>query len=418
MVRVYNNPYTTEKAQSPNSQPIGTIDLTLGLAGASGVTFFAVPNSVASYNQVARAVALQDNNNMVIALDGESSTSNGASEIYLNMFDTDGLLNPNFNSTGQATVSLPYDNQYVNDMIVFNVDGVNKAILAGYATSMIGTGSLLMQYNLSSPIGLDGSFGGLSGNPSGVAFGDGQQLFSVSRQTMGRIITSGIGQDNHDVILAYTAGGKLDKTFASGGYYSQGTNPIYTHVIDSLNNIVIAYNDGSNKVAVARILADGSGLDSTYGSAGIVPSVHRIGTISGNSNMRIAIDNQGYILATAVVGQNIVINRYTLDGTDIYSSQSLTISGGLSGLIGGNGSSAYILAKLLMDIDGKAIIVVYDTDTQQNIVIRTTATLSGLDSTFNAQATSGYLRYGTGVDIATDAMISNDGRIIVIGATN
>ncbi len=232
---------------------------------------------------------------------------------------------------------------------------------------------------------------------------------------MGRIIASGIGQDGNDLILAYTPSGKLDKTFASGGYYTQGINPMYTHVIDSLDNIVIAYNDGSNNVAVARILADGSGLDQNFGSSGLVTS--KISGIFGNTNMRIAIDGNGKIIVAAVnnVGVDIVVKRYNMNGSiDV----TFTL---LSSMLGGN--TNVTISQLLIDTDDKIIVVGADAVTQNKIIVaRMIASLSALDITFNQDPkTPGYIKYLVGAgatQVATDAMISPSGNIIIVGSKN
>ena len=219
------------------------------------------------------------------------------------------------------------------------------------------------------------------------------------------------------MIVAYTPSGQLDKTFGSNGLLTKGTNPIFTHIIDTNNKIVVAYNDGSNNVAIARYLSDGSALDTTFGTNGIIATGIRIAGISGDSNMRIAIDANNYIVAAAVVGQNIVVTRYTANGSAVYSSQSLTITGGASGMLGGNSLSAYTIAKLLIDVNGQIIIIASDTHATQVVTCRTTANLSGLDTLFNPS--TGYIRYavagGVVSQVATNAMILPTGLIAIVG---
>ncbi|MDP3788668.1 MAG: hypothetical protein Q8Q60_05140 [Candidatus Chromulinivorax sp.] len=416
LIRAYNNPYIVEGIQSPNAKPIGTNDTTFGLTGTNGITFFGSAGTSSSQGQVAQAIGLQDDNNIMIALDGQISGSTD-NYMFLNMFDVDGLLNSGFGTAGKVQLPHNYQYEHVKDMFTYTTaTGINKAIIVGYATNAIlnVSGSLVMQYNVSSQVA-DTSFGGLNGNPTGVAFGDGFQANVIGRQTMGRIIVSGTGLNGDDVLLGYTPTGSLDQSFGLGGYMTRGTNPIYTHVIDSMNRIVIAYNDGTNKVAVARILANGSGLDTTFGTNGLVTSV--ISGISGNSNMRVAIDGNGKIIVVAVnsSGTNYVINRYLSTGAlDV----SLTITSANLGTV-----TNITLSKLLVGIDGKVTIVGYDANAIQNkiMIVRTTTTLSGMDTTFNASQTPGYITYevASGVtQTANDAIIHPDGRIIVVGSEN
>lgn len=431
VIRVYNTPYTTETIQTPNSKAVGTNDATLGvgsittgspLAVANGITFFGIPSSSASNNQVARAIALQDDNNLVVAVDGTSSTSSGYRQIFINKFDNDGLFNQNFNTTGQATVSLPYTaaNQYVQDMVTFTtVAGVNKAILAGYTTnsalaSANQNSSLLFQYNLSTP-GLDIAFGGFDENPDGVAFGDGKQINVVGRQSNGRIIAGGQSQDDKGLLLGYTADGKMDTSFGSDGYLvaSATSNALFTHAIDTQNRVVIAYRDtAANKVFVARFLADGSGLDTSFSTDGLVDTGI---VVSGNSDMRVALDSSNNVVVAMIAsdGTTLTIRSYS----NVDGSQTTTFAPSLS-------LSGFTLSRLLIDIDGKAIVVGSDNGGEfagQVVIARTTTALTALDSTFNTAGTAGYLKYivasGT-TQQTTYAMIHPDGRILIVGSEN
>ena len=413
LARAYNEPYTTQILEAPNSKVIGTSDLTFGLAGANEVTFFALPGTDANDVQVARAIAFQDDHSYVVALDGYSAGGSD-SRVFLNMFDVDGTLDLNFDTDGQAEIANTYEQEYVNDMITFTTPGgVNKAILAGYATNttLSATNSLLMQYNLSTP-GLDSSFGGFDRDASGVAFGDGQKAQVVGRQSSGRIIAGGLDQSGNGLLLGYTSAGKLDASFATDGYITQGSNGIYSQVIDTQDRIVIAYNDGSNNVAVARILADGSGLDQTFGTSGVVAVGDMIAGISGNTNLRVAIDASGNIFVAAVVGAGCTIKKYPTAGTSV--TATLTITAANLGTI-----TALVLARLLIDENGKAIVIGSSTLAGADSImeIRALADLSALDSTFNPNGTPGYLAYNNGTDESIqDAAIHPDGRIIVVGS--
>ncbi|MBP6869615.1 hypothetical protein KBC04_01930 [Candidatus Babeliales bacterium] len=415
LVSVYDDPYTSQQAQSPDSKAVGTIDATLG-AGSSnvvtdGIKFFGASGNAASL-QTARALALYDDNNIVVAIDGNSAIGAGTSEIMINMFDNDGIANPTFGTAGSEIALSNYENQYVRDMVTFTtVAGVHKAILAGYVeNSTLGTSdSLLLQYVLTpGASGLDTSFGGFDGNPSGVAFGDGQALYSVAQQSNGRIIAAGLTQGTlTGLLLGYTANGKMDNSFANNGYQSvdTGSTGIYTHAVDTNNNIVFAYNS-ANTVVVARYLADGSALDSTFTAS------TAIATISGNTNMKVAVDSSNNVYAAGVIasGNSIMVKIYAAASGTESDTKTLT------GTALGNASAVYTLGRLLVDAAGNTIIAAYDSNAQQIVVVRLTTALE-LDTTFNS---TGYIAYavagGTSSQIATDAMIHPDGRILVSGS--
>jgi uncharacterized delta-60 repeat protein len=436
LVAVYDDPYTSQQSQSPDSKAVGSVDLTLGLTGTNGITYYG-SGTLASYGQVARALALYDDNNIVVAIDGANATNTSKSSIFINMFDNDGLLNTSFNSGGAtpgtaivlqgavSPVSPNFENQYVNDMITFTTaSNVRKAIVAGYTyNSTLATAnqysSLLLQYVLTpSGPGLDtANFGGFNGSPAGIAFGDGKKLNVVGQQSTGRIIAGGLSQDNLGLLLGYTAAGKLDTSFGNGGYQSTGTGStgIYSHAIDTQNRVVIAYNSGTGAgtgtVNVARMLADGSGLDSSFATP-----TPLISTVTSSDNMKVAVDSSNNVIVAAVTasGNTIAVKQYPAAGGTATETAAIT------GTNLGNASAVYTIARLLVDAQNNVIVVAYDTNATQVVVMR--LVISGgsyiLDSTFNN--TTGYVLYtvptGTASQVAKDAMIHPDGRIIIVGS--
>lgn len=412
----YDNPGTTQIPICQNSEPVGTNDITLGAssitATALGVVFYASAAAAASSGQVARAIALQDDANIVVAVDGgASSGSTTPSNVFLKMFDIDGSPQTTFGTSGQQTVLTSYNNQFVNDMVTFTTTAdVNKAILAGYVTNSAPslTGSLLLQYDLDAHA-LDTTFGGLNGNVSGTTCGDCKQLNCVGLQTNNRIIASGLDQNNNGVLLGYTITGKLDNTFGLGnGYQSVGTGStgLYTHAIDTLNRIVIAYKNGS-AVNLARFLQDGSATDGTSFTA---PS----GTVVANNQIKVAVDssNNVYVAAIVASSNSIAVNSYAAAGGAVVNTRTLT------GTQLGNASAVYTIARLLVDTSGNVIVVACDSNAKKIVVIRLTSSLVLDTSNFNASA--GYLLYqiaaGATSQVAIDAMIHPDGRIMIVGS--
>jgi len=427
MIRVYNDPYTVTVAQASDSKAVGTNDLTLGLTGANGITFFGSSAGNAGSAQIARAIALQDDNNIIVAMDGAEAADGTTSQIMINKFDTDGALNLSFSTDGKATALATYSNQYVQDMVTFTtVAGVHKAIIAGYVTNTTPaiTSSLLLQYNLDTAA-LDSTFGGFDGNEAGVAFGDGQQLFSVGRQSSGRIIAAGLSQNSLGLLLGYTSAGKLDPSFGTGGYQTQGSTGLYTHAIDTLNRIVVAYNVAGT-VSVARFLADGSALDTSFNTTGVLAT--GIVTVSSNSNIKVAVDSSNNIVVAGVIlnttASDIVLASITEDGTTTVVTTTY-----LGTALGGTtSSSVYTLGRVLVDENGKIVIVASDSfpSPETTTIARFIADGSALDVSvasnnvpFNS---NGYIVYtvgtGTTSETANDALIHSDGRILVVGSVD
>ena len=436
LVSVYDDPYTSQESQTPDSKAVGSIDPTLGVGVTSsavtavtdGIIYYAAAGNASSL-QVAEAVALYDDNNIVVAIDAPALTG---SNIMINMFDNDGLLNPNFGSSGTATVVSTYANQYVRDMVTFTAGGVTKAILAGYAynsalPSANQYSSLVAQYNLV-PGGtsqLDSSFGGFDENPSGIAFGDGQKAFVIGQQSTGRIVVGGLSQDNLGLLLGYTAAGKLDTSFANDGYQSGGAGHItgqtgiYSHAIDKQNRVVFAYDSGTvasptGTVHVARMLADGSGLDTSFdASASFITGAISI------SNIKVALDssNNVYVAVvkndgTGATGNSIAMKIYSNVNGNQVTTNTLDAT-----VLGGSTASDYTLGRLIVDAQGNGIIVASDSVAVKNLIVRVTSGALALDSTFNG---TGYITYqvagGLTSQVAKDAMVHPDGRIIIVGS--
>ncbi len=414
LLRVYNTPYTSQEDQFPGIMATGTNDLTFGRAGQNSIEFYALAGTDADEDQVARAVSMPDNNNYLIALDGQS-TADDTSRVFLNMFNIDGTLNTTFNTTGQQELlSSTYENKYVNDMVTFTtVDSVQKALVAGYVynSTLSVYNSLLLQYNIDSE-GLDSTFGGFDGDPSGVAFGDGKRMNVVGRQTTGRVITGGLDQSDYGLVLGFTADGKLDQSFGSDGYFVQGSTGVYAMAVTSTNKIVVAYNDGSNNVAVAQILADGSGLDTAFSSDGIVNEADRISGISGNTNLRVALRTDDKIIAAAVnnSGADCVLKKYSTTGS---LETSLTVASAALGTV-----TNLVISRMLLDTNNNIVVAAYGTigGAQKIIVFRVLADLSGLDTAaFNSP--SGYVAYTTGeAQTPIHMLIQDDGRITIVGS--
>ena len=107
---------------------------------------------------------------------------------------------------------------------------------------------------------------------------------------------------------------------------------------------------------------------------------------------------------------SLLINQYAVTGGDAATSATITATQL------GNASGEYTLSRLIVDAQRNIIAVMYDSNAAQVVVARLTDALV-LDTTFN---TTGYIRYQVAgaitSNVATDAMIHPDGRILVVGS--
>jgi uncharacterized delta-60 repeat protein len=434
MSRAYNTPDTTQESICLTSQPVGSNDTTLGIqTPPANAFFFAATVETAEFtNQYPQAIALQDDETIVVAIDGQVDRR-GSSGIYLNVFGVDGLLDTSFNSTassplipGQALVLNMFENQYVRDMMTFTTtDGVHKAILAGYASNSIlnCNNSLLMQYNLDAA-SLDTDFGGFNGDSLGVAVGTGpSQSFVVGRQSTGRILLSGYDQSRgNGLVQAYTNIGKLDMSFGAAGYFYQGNSEIYVSVVDSQDRLLIAYYDAGNLV-IARILSDGSGLDQTFGIDGtiLIDYVTNEEELTSNNSFRIVLDEDDNIFVVSVLstleGLVIAVGQTDPDAQEVFVISSSFFSYDFGGTL-----TDFTIGKLLINQDGNLVIAGTDATT----ILITQVTIDEevfivLDQDFNTADTPGYLRYNISDDgsledqLILDGLVHPDGRYIFVG---
>ena len=235
-------------------------------------------------------------------------------------------------------------------------------------------------------------------------------MHTVTRQASGRVVTSGLNYDDSGAILGYGLSGKLDKSFGSDGYYQTASSVgIYSHATDSQDRVVFAYNNAGT-VVVSRLLADGSGLDTTFGTGGSVTG--EITGVVGNDQIRVAVNSSDEIYVVAVNGSSTQFDvaHYGVAG-------GLATTGTVTSVNLGT-ITALTIARLLVDTAGKVTIVGSDNDATNDdyLIVKLTTSLA-MDTTFNG---SGYLKYKVNssdtVRQATSGAIHADGRVIVVGS--
>ena len=434
--RAYDALGITQEIICQNSKSVGTNDLTFGVLNppASGIEFLAITRSSSLSGQAAQAIALQNDATILVAINGQvdPEESDAPSAIFLNVFGIDGLLNTDFHggfAPGQAIVVDSYQDQYVRDMVAFTTtDGIDKALLTGYVTNAaLGSNNLLLAQYLLNPTspGLDQSFGGYNGDPFGIVLATGSsQGFTLGRQSMGRIITCGFDPGNSlGIIQGYTATGLLDESFGVGGYVTQGSTGIYVSCIDSLDRILVAYNDGSGNLVLARILADGSGLDQTFGTDGtfFIPyNDEAAAPLSSNDSFRIVLnqDEEIYVVAVLLNGTVIAVNQIDPNAQSGIINSSSFYAANFGGTL-----DNFQIGALLINQDHHLVIAGADTGSILVIQIMqvgpTHESYLILDPEFNTAETPGYIRYNindeTQLNTITNGLIHPDGRYLIVG---
>ena len=247
---------------------------------------------------------------------------------------------------------------------------------------------------------------GIFNTPLGEGARPGAVIFAVAIQPDGRIVLAGSASNSQVVVARLTASGALDPSFGTGGRFltslGAGANEstfLYGVAIQQDGAIVVAGSRAStltneSRMLVARVNADGSGLDSGFGSNGIL--VRQLGktytTISS-----LALDSAGRALVAggandgAGVGKTLVA-RVTaggeLDTTFADSGASLQLLG--TGAVPGSSAAAMQLQQ-----NGQVVTVgsATDTDAAQADaagIERLTADGKSLDPSFGIPGSAAY----------------------------
>ena len=209
-------------------------------------------------------------------------------------------LDTSFNGSGVATVSSPTG---VTDMFV---DDNEKILVVGTT----GGANWLHRYNADGSN--DTTFGTAGLVTSTITAG-----YTVRQQSNGRILVGGLDSSNGSLI-AYTKAGALDLSFGTGdgvagtGLLAIGSNAIYSFVLDSLDRIIVAYYNGTD-VTISRYTSNGSGIDTTFGTAGSVTNALGA-TITGASQVRVAFDASGNLIVVGATTSTLELARYSAAG--------------------------------------------------------------------------------------------------------
>jgi uncharacterized delta-60 repeat protein len=160
---------------------------------------------------------------------------------------------------------------------------------------------------------LDESFGASGITLTPIVSGQDSFAGFLDHQNDGSLIVAGESGFNDFVVVRYSSEGILDPTFGAGGVFQlPGVDPT-----DSLADMSVLPDDkivigGTKNLAMAalRLLADGSALDTDFGSGGIANA-------SGGQGRAMALQPDGRILVAGrdPTGQNTAVVRFDAEGS-------------------------------------------------------------------------------------------------------
>src|SRR3989338_7234048 len=150
-------------------------------------------------------------------------------------------------------------------------------------------------------------------------------VVNILTQSNGRVIVGGDQDSTHGLLvglapLSFVSGSDtttpaLDTTYGSSARFtSSSIGLIDSFAIDSKDRVVAGFvGTGGTPVKVAHVPPNGSGLDTSLNSTGLVTT--DITTASGTKPVLVALDNDGNIVVASTTDTGISVRRYNDAGT-------------------------------------------------------------------------------------------------------
>lgn len=257
---------------------------------------------------LAYSVALQSDGKIVVA--GTSGNAGIASMLVVRYLPN-GTIDNSFNGVGYASLNIDVQSQ----AYAVKVQSDGKIVVAGY-TYTGGFDQIAVVRYLANGT-LDPSFNGTG--YATVSVGIAAYGYAVAVQQDGKIVVTGyyIDTSYHFVTVRFTAGGILDTTFNTTGIVITDLGPYsesFAVVVQSNGKIVVGGYTGDNffgpfQFALVRYLANGI-LDPSFNSTGIVTTA--IGSTADGSSLVLQSDGKIVMAGTAADGERdqLAVARY------------------------------------------------------------------------------------------------------------
>lgn len=241
------------------------------------------------------------------------------------------------------------------------------------------------------------------------------QINAIALQADGKILVTG----RYFGLARYTADGRLDSTFGSGGLVSMPAG-IGRSIALHAGGIVVGTSIG-DYMAVIRFTQNGA-LDTSFGTDGVAQfAVPDPDPATYTQLYAIAVDpaDNGIIAAgkfsDGVPGDYhyryfLTLARFTADG-------DLDVTFGDTGFgytTFGSGTGDYVAEAVALQADGKIVAAGYASETSTNVLVARFNSDGTPDLTFNQAVTPGFADDFVGV--AHSVLIQSDGNIVAAGA--
>ncbi|HQU86191.1 MAG TPA: carboxypeptidase regulatory-like domain-containing protein [Pyrinomonadaceae bacterium] len=211
-------------------------------------------------------------------------------------------------------------------------------------------------------------------------------------------------------VSAFAADGDIDTTFNGSGSRLTDIGSTSNDVIFNIGLMpdgrIVGMGSGNGQTAVIRYLPIGA-LDTSFSGDGIATAF----TGSGSAGA-LQTDGKPVVAGTSAAGLQVV--RYNTDGT-------LDTSFGGDGQVTTSFTGGVTARSLMIQTDGKIVVAGYLSFTSgdfRDIMLARYETDGTLDATFGTGGTAIIDLTPNGVEIAFDAVMLSDGKIIIVGQKN
>lgn len=240
-----------------------------------------------------------------------------------------GALDLTFNGTGSVSIPFTLGGNNAADATAVAIQSDKKIVVVGQANSTTGMDFAVARLNLDGT--LDTTFG--TGGKFNVNFNGGglntDFANAVAIQPDGKIVIAGQGSasgSSKPIALArLNTNGTLDSTFGNGGLASiaspSGIRTVNALAIQPDGKFVVggakSPTTSNGRQFVARVLADGSGLDTSFNTTGSIDYGFSLDTVARDEVKGIVLQPDGSIIAAgfAQVGATTTtptgINNFT-----------------------------------------------------------------------------------------------------------
>lgn len=213
-------------------------------------------------------------------------------------------------------------------------------------------------------------------------------------------------------IPALADDGDIDTTFNGSGFrltdVATTSNDVIFNIGLMADGRIVGMGGGNGQAAAIRYLPDGS-LDTTFSGDGVATAFTGTGTAG-------ALQTDGKpVIAGTVTGGLMQVVRFNVDGT---ADTTFGGDGQVTTSFGGAGPTA---RAVMIQPDGKIVVAGYisfTTGDLRDIVLARYETDGTLDASFGAGGTAIIDLTPNATEIAFDAVMLSDGKIIIVGQKN